>query len=140
MTFNILPVAMEATAILGCNKEFEYYDYSGTTTNEIGNEVPVASLPITYTGSIQPVSNKMYEQLGLDLNKNYKVVYCPQLLHSIAEKEVTGRIIYDGKTFDIIENKNWWETNGYTRCVICEVKKFRDNDDTNTIQEQESDL
>ena len=128
MTLNILPIAMQATSVLGCNKTFEYCDYIGTTTNEIGNEILIPAEPVQYTGSIQPVSNKMYEQFGLDLQKNYKVVYCPQLLHSIAEKEVTGKIVYNGGTYDIIENKNWWETNGYTRCVICEIKKFRDDD------------
>ena len=126
MIIELLPIAMHATAILGCNKTFLYYDYDGTTTNEIGNEVLTYTAPVTYTGSIQPVSNKMYEQLGLELQKNYKVVFCPQLLHSIAEKEVTGKIEYDGGTYDIIENKNWWASNGYTKCVICEIKKFRD--------------
>lgn len=138
MTFNILPIAMNATAILGCNKTFQYYDYSNTTLtiNDIGNEVPAEPTPVTYTGSIQPVSNKMYEQLGLDLNKNYKVVYCPQLLQSIAEVEVPGRIVYGGGTYDIIENKNWWETNGYTRCVICENKSLRSNDSNNSNNSQ----
>lgn len=139
MTLNLLPIAMRATAILGCNKTFKYFDYDGTTTNEIGNEVLTYTEPITYTGSIQPVSNKMYEQLGLDLQKNYKVVYCPQLLHSIAEKEVTGKIEYNGGTYDIIENKNWWETNGYTKCIICEIKKFRDDNNLSN-QNEESDI
>ncbi len=134
MTFNILPVAMAATAVLGCNKTFEYYDYeqSETIINEMGVEVPVEPQPIPYIGSIQPVSNKMYEQLGLDLNKNYKVVYCPQLLQSIAEKEIPGRIKYNGGTYDIIENKNWWETNGFTKCVICENKSLRAENGDNT--------
>ena len=148
MTFNILPVAMAATSILGCNKQFEYYpiNEAQTTINEIGNEIVTLPEPVTYTGSIQPVSNKLYEQLGLDLTKNYKVVYCPQLLLSLAEQTATGKIKYDGRTFDIIENKNWWETNGYTRCVICEIKADReeetseDDGDTQELQDTQSDI
>lgn len=129
MTFNILPVAMAATAILGCNKTFVYTEYSDAETiiNEIGVEVPKIDFQKTYEGSIQPVSNKMYEQMGLDLSKNYRVVYCPELMQSMAEKQNTGNIIYDGRTWDIIENQNWWDTNGFTKCIICENKSLRND-------------
>lgn len=131
MTLNILPIAMEATAILGCNKEFTYIEYSETasTINDIGVEVPAPALQTTYTGSIQAVSNKMYEQLGLDLSKNYKVVFCPELIQSMAEKTIPGRILYDGRTWDIIENQNWAETNGFTKFIICENKSLRNSED-----------
>ena len=127
MTLNILPAAMAATAILGCNKEFTYLEYTDSTAtiNDIGIEVPTAPVQTTYTGSVQAVSNKMYEQMGLDLTKNYKVIFCPQLLQSIAEKQIPGRILYDGRTWDIVENQNWWETNGFTKVLICENKSLR---------------
>ena len=130
MILNVLPVAMQATAILGCNKKFIYIEYSetDTTINDIGVEVPVVTLQQEYEGSIQPVSNKMYEQMGLELNKNYRVVYCPALLQSIAEKTVTGQILYADRTWDIIENQNWWDSNGFTKCIICENKSLRNGD------------
>lgn len=127
MTINVLPIAMSATAALGCNKQFEFYEYLSNEINEIGNEVPVYAESVLYTGSIQPVSNKMYEQLGLDLDKHYKVVYCPQLVQSLAEKDIPDRVKYEGKIYDVIENKNWWETNGYTKFLMCEVKAEREN-------------
>ena len=109
MTLNLLPLAMQATGILGCNKSFTYIEYDETKTeiNDIGNEVPAVKLEASYIGSVQAVSNKMYEQLGLDLSKNYKLIYCPELLQSMAEKTITGNILYDGRTWDIIENQNW---------------------------------
>lgn len=138
MTLNLLPIAMQATAILGCNKEFVYITDTGITINEIGNEIPTQE-ETTYIGSIQAVSNKLYEQMGLDLSKNYKVVYCPEFLQSIAETHTPGHIRYDGRTWDIIENQNWWETNGFTKCIICENKSLREqttNDgDNNTVQD-----
>jgi len=128
MTLNLLPIAMAATSILGCNKQFTYIEYDDQTEVEIddlGYEVPVTSFQATYTGSVQAVSNKLYEQLGLDLNKNYKLVYCPQLVKSLAEKDVTGQVLYDGKTWDIIENQNWYETNGFTKFIMVEIKRDR---------------
>ncbi len=130
MTLNLLPIAMQATAILGCNKNFTYIEYSDeteTSINELGYEVPIISFQANYTGSVQAVSNKMFEQMGLDLNKNYKLVCCPQLVKSLAEKDVTGQVLYDSKTWDIIENQNWWETNGFTKFIMCEVKRERLN-------------
>lgn len=126
MTLNLLPIAMTATSILGCNKEFEYIRTAEVKINEIGIEIPKSTDTETYMGSIQPVPNKLYSQLGLDLTKNYKVIYCPTLLKSLAESIVTGKIKYNNAYYDIIENKNWWETNGYTKCVICEIKADKD--------------
>ncbi len=135
---NLLSIVMQATAILGCNKQFTYieYDEKETVINDIGVEVPAEKLRAEYTGSVQAVSNKMYEQLGLDLAKNYKLVYCPELVQSMAEKETPGRVLYDGRVWDIIENQNWFETNGFTKFIMCENKSLRDNG----IQNTKSDL
>lgn len=142
MTLNLLPIAMQATAILGCNKTFTYieYDDSKTEINDIGYEVPAIKFQADYIGSVQAVSNKMYEQMGLDLNKNYKLVYCPELILSLAEKEITGRVIYNDRTWDIIENQNWWETNGFTKFIMVEDKRERNNGGTDSLQDSESDI
>lgn len=126
---NLLPIVMQATAILGCNKEFTYieYDDAETAINDIGVEVPAVKFQKTYTGSVQAVSNKMYEQMGLDLSKNYKLIYCPELVQSMAEKEIPGKVLYDNRTWDIIENQNWFETNGFTKFIMCENKSLRQN-------------
>lgn len=123
MGFNVLNPAMAATAILGCNKSFIFLKYKGTTIDMMGRDVPEFAEPITHTGSIQPVSNKMYEQMGLDLDKNYKTVFCSALMQSIAENIQPDRIIYDGRTFELVENKNWYETNGYTKVLMVELKE-----------------
>lgn len=143
MTLNLLPIAMQATAILGCNKKFTYIEYdeqTETEINELGFEVPVISFQAEYTGSIQAVSNKMFEQMGLDLNKNYKLVYCPQLVQSLAEKDVTGQVLYNNRTWDVIENQNWWETNGFTKFIMVEIKRDRSNDENQQIQNEESNV
>ena len=129
MTLNLLPIAMSATAILGCNKTFTYIEYSDTETyvNDIGYEIPVISFQADYTGSVQAVSNKMYEQMGLDLTKNYKLVYCPQFVKGLAEKDVTGTILYNDSTWDIVETQTWWETNGFTKFIMVEIKRDRIN-------------
>lgn len=141
MTLNLLPIAMSATAILGCNKQFEFYKYTGSKLDEMGRDVPDFAEPVIYTGSIQPVPNRMYEQLGLDLNKNYKTVYSPELMQSIAENIQPDRIVYNSKTFQIIDDKDWYETNGYTKIIMVEIKELRNNDsNTDTVQNEKSNI
>lgn len=128
MTFNLLPVAMAATNILGCNKTFEFYKFKGSTLDEFGRDIPEYFTPVVYTGSIQAVPNKLYEQLGLELDKNYKTVFCPQLMQSLAEQTQSDIIVYDNKKFQIIENKNWFNQNGYTKILMVEIKNDRQPD------------
>jgi len=74
----------------------------------------------------------MREQLGLDLNENYKTVFCPALMQSIAEKLQPDRIAYENRTYEIVENKDWYETNGWTKALIVELKSLRKEDESNT--------
>lgn len=136
MTFNVLIPAMAATSILGCNKTFKFLKWLSNSVDEMGRDVPLFAAPQTLTGSIQAVPNKMYEQLGLDLNHNYKTVFCPELMQSIAEKIQPDRIEYENRTFELVENKNWYETNGYIKALIVELKELRKNESKNNqIQE-----
>ncbi len=141
MTLNLLPIAMRATAILGCNKNFLFYKWIKNTVDAMGRDVPEYAPPVPATGSIQAVSNKMYEQLGLDLDKHYKIVFSPVLIQSIAEKIQPDRILYNGRTYEVAENKNWYETNGYTKVLMAELKELRVNEgNPNTLQDQKSDI
>lgn len=141
MTFNVLIPAMAATAILGCNKRFQYLKYMRTEIDDMGRDVPEFEEPKTYTGSVQPVPNRLYEQFGLDLDKNYKTIFSPQLMKSLAEEIQPDRIVYQQRTFEIVENKNWYETNGYTKILMVELKELRQNVSTdNEIQDEERNI
>lgn len=139
---NLLPIAMSATSILGCNKSFIYQKYKDTVLDEMGRDAPEFEDDVTLSGSIQPVSNKMYEQLGLDLNKNYIVIYSPALMQSIAQSVQPDRIIYNGFTFELVENKDWYGTNGWTKAIAVELKSLRDynSGSTNQLQNRKSDI
>lgn len=128
MTLNLLPIAMAATAILGCNKPFKFYKFLTSSLDVYGRDIPEYSEPVTLTGSIQAVPNKMYEQLGLDLDKNYKTVFCPELMRSLAESLQPDIIEYNGGRYQIVENKNYYETNGWTKALMVELKNDRNTD------------
>ena len=127
MTLNLLPIAMNATTILGCNHQFEFYQFQGSTLDDLGRDIPQYSDPINLKGSIQAVPNKMYEQLGLDLDKNYITVFCPQLIQSLAQNTQPDRIIWNNRIFEAIETKDWTNLNGYTKALFVEIKDERNN-------------
>lgn len=127
MTLNLLPIAMNATSILGCNQQFEFYQFQGSTLDDLGRDIPQYLDPINLKGSIQAVPNKMYEQLGLDLDKNYITVFCPQLIQSLAQNSQPDRIIWNNRTFEAIETKDWTNLNGYTKALFVEIKDERND-------------
>lgn len=127
MTLNLLPIAMNATSVLGCNQQFEFYQFQGSTLDDLGRDIPQYSDPINLKGSIQAVPNKMYEQLGLDLEKNYITVFCPQLIQSLAQNSQPDKIIWNNRTFEAVETKDWTNLNGYTKALFAEIKDERNN-------------
>ena len=142
MSYNLLNTAMAATCILGCNKTFTFLKYLGTTIDDMGRDIPQFDEPKTLTGSIQAVSNEMYEQLGLDLNKNYKIVFSSTLMKSLAEDIQPDRIIYNNRTFELVENKNWYDTNGWTKALVVELKSLRAENESEIsfLQNQKPDI
>lgn len=127
MTLNVLNIAMRATAPLGCNRKFQLYKYIGSAVDAMGRDVPQYAEPVEYVGSLQPVQNKLYQQLGLDLAKNYRTLYCSALIEGLAENAQPDRIVYMGKTYETVENQVWFETNGWTKAIVCELKVLRDD-------------
>ena len=69
----------------------------------------------------------MYEQLGLDLEKNYITVFCPQLIQSLAQNSQPDKIIWNNRTFEAVETKDWTNLNGYTKALFAEIKDERNN-------------
>ncbi len=131
MTFNLLPVALNATAILGCNKQFQFLRFIKSDIDDMGRDIPQFEDPVLLTGSVQPLSNRMYVQLGLDFNRNYKTVFCPALIQSITEKLQPDRIVYDNRTYEVVEDKNLYQTNGWTKVLVVELKELREDDAEN---------
>lgn len=127
MTFNLLPVALNATAILGCNKQFQFLRFIKSDIDDMGRDIPQFEKPVLLTGSVQPLSNRMYVQLGLDFNRNYKTVFCPALIQSITEKLQPDRIVYDNRTYEVVEDKNLYQTNGWTKVLVVEIKELRED-------------
>ena len=59
-------------------ESYQYLKYQGEIINDFGISVPSYATPVIITpqnGIVQSPENSLYQQLGLSLDKNYKIFY-----------------------------------------------------------------
>ena len=67
---NILKTAL---SVIG-QQSFQFYKFTGRTTNALGYDQSSFASPVTLKGSIQAMSRSIYHEYGLDLEKNYILI------------------------------------------------------------------
>jgi hypothetical protein len=96
--------------------------WSGTTApNDIGVLVPAYSAPVTLNASVQPVPRTLYEDLGLDFQKNYRMIYCSQSFQDLERASTPDFIDYGGRRYNVLSNTDWQSANGWQGSVCIDV-------------------
>lgn len=98
------------------------YKAGGMAVDEYGIERPEYAEAEEIKASVQAVDNQMYQTFGLDLQKNYKLVYASVKLAGINSQEVPDRIEYDGKLYEVVRETDWSTYNGWSGVLVVEVK------------------
>lgn len=106
-------------------ENFQYLKFQGDTVNSFGVSVPSYAAPVTITGSVQSPENSLYQQMGLDLDKNYKIFYGSLDINGNETQTQPDRFIYDGKTFETVKNTNWFNYDGW--CGVLAVERKNGN-------------
>lgn len=104
---------------------YQYEKFLGEGVNEFGIKVPTYAEPVTISGSVQSPENSLYEQMGLSLEKNYKIFYGSIDIKGNEVQSQPDRFIYDGKTFETVKNANWFNYDGWCGVLAVEVKRAR---------------
>lgn len=104
---------------------FQYEKFKSEETNALGINVPTYESPVTIRGSVQSPENSLYEQMGLSLEKNYKIFYGSINIKSNETQTQPDRFIYNGKTFETVKNTNWFDYDGWCGVLAVEVKRDR---------------
>lgn len=109
-------------------ENYLYYQYLGEETNAFGIKIPTYAdpVPINY-GSVQSPENSLYQQLGLDLDKNYKIFYGAMEFKGNELQPQPDRFLYDGKIFETVKNTNWFNYDGWCGVLAVEIKRDREN-------------
>ena len=100
----------------------QYMRFSGRTTNEIGLDVSTYAEPVNITGSVQAVPRSTYEQLGLDFQKRYIMIYTSAPVVDL-QRDVSGdKISVGGKSYQVVSATDWLMMDGWQSVLCVEVE------------------
>lgn len=111
-------------------ESYQYIKFLGEEPNAMGVMIPTYAEAVTITpanGMVQSPENSLYQQLGLDLDKNYKIFYGAVSIKGNEEQPQPDRFIYDGKTFETVRNTDWFNYDGWCGVLAVELKRDRSN-------------
>jgi len=110
----------QAFALIGQNA-FDYYKYTGRTVNTIGLYESAFDLPVTLSGSIQAVSRSVYQNLGLDFQKQYITIFVSSNVIDMARGRSGDEIAWNGRRYQLANEMNWYEVDGWTSFMAVEI-------------------
>lgn len=99
----------------------QHYAFTSRSINSVGDFIDVFASPVSIQGSFQAVNKKLYQELGLNLAKNYSI------LLTTANVQVTGRdrtgdkVTFAGKTWVCESDQNWGSVDGWRKVLCVEV-------------------
>lgn len=111
-------------------ESYLYYEFLDETVNELGVSVPTYANPVSVSGSVQSPENSLYNQLGLSLDKNYKIFYGAISIKGNEVQPQPDRFLYDGKIYEVVKNSNWFNYDGWSGVLAVELKDERTQNDT----------
>lgn len=91
------------------------------TKNAQGVVVPTYAAPVTIQCSVQAVSRTMYTQFGLDLQKNYVMVYTSNTLRDLERNKTCDQIDFGGRRFDVQSNTDWFSMDKWRGALCVDV-------------------
>lgn len=115
-------------------ESYQFLKYQGETINNLGIAVPSYAEAVTISpahGMAQSPENSLYNQLGLSLDKNYKIFYGAVSIFGNEAQPQPDRFIYDGKVFETVRNTDWFNYDGWCGVLAVEIKRLRQTEEEN---------
>lgn len=96
-----------------------WYKFSEKTINQMGVEVNDYDAPVTIEqASCQPIENREYEALKLNLQKKYMRVFATADINVFESAGSPDKIEYDGHKWTVVANQRWSPYDGWNE-LIC---------------------
>ena len=110
----------------------QYVKYLSRVRNAEGIWVPNYAKGMYLSGSFQPVPRRLYQQWGLDLQKNYATFYTSTQLQDVQRDMSCDQIYFGGKAWAVESSNDWFAVDGWVGVLVVEVtpeefvKRFND--------------
>lgn len=102
-------------------QKFQYIPYSSRTLQSNGQWLSEYGTPVDMSGSVQPVSRQLYEQMGLDLQKDYINVYVAKNALDV-DRDVSGdQLIFNGNYYQVVSKTDWFAMDGWDALLCVRV-------------------
>lgn len=93
------------------------------TENSVGDTIPVFAAPVDLPQcSMQPVNKNLYQQLGLNFDKNYSTLWVFGPVKPTGRDRDGDIILFAGKTWQCSSDRDWSNVGEYTRMLCVEVQ------------------
>ena len=79
--------------------------------------------PVPVVGSFQPVPRQVYQQLGLDFNSSYLMLYTSTPLDDIQRGETGDIIRFNSQRFRAVGNNEWTPVDGWNGVLLIRVRE-----------------
>jgi hypothetical protein len=98
-----------------------YYEFNGRSLNSIGYTVATYAPGVTAYGSLQPIPRNLYESMGLDLQRDYCMIFVSKGVIDV-ERDVSGdMMIYQGTFLQCVSVTNWFRQDGWDQVLAVRV-------------------
>ncbi len=120
---NVLNLALSVIQ----KQALSYYAFNNRVLTDIGTYVTGFSSPVTVYGSFQPVPRNLYEQLGLDLQKNYSNIYISKGILDV-DRDVSGdQFSFNSNTWQVLSRTDWFALDGWDAILCIQVPNTMTN-------------
>ena len=107
---------MASTIIL--KQPIKYYRALGRILNSIGEDVTQYAPYKTIYGSWQPVPRRLYEQFGLDFQKDYFMLYTSNNVIDVGRDVSGDQVSFRGQRYQCESNNEWYQLDGWSG-ILC---------------------
>lgn len=99
----------------------QWTQFQGVTTGANLLEVATFATPVPVVGSFQPVPRSMFEQLGLELNKDYAQFYTSTAFADLTRDTAGDQFAFGGDTYQVMSNTEWNSVNGWGSSMAVKI-------------------
>ncbi len=95
---------------------------TGRADNAAGYTVSNYAAPAPIRGSVQPVPQRLYQQLGLDFERKYVTLYTVAGVVAVGRDESGDRITYNGEAYICESATDWLAQAGWVAILAVKAK------------------
>lgn len=118
MSFNLLNAALRIIP----KQQIIWRKFAGFEVDEQGLKINRYAEGVELTGSVQAVDRSLYEQLGLDQEKEYLTVYAPADIKGVSAQNAPDIIEFGGVAYKVVRNYPWHFYNGWAGVVVIKAE------------------